>query len=283
MSQPRLAVLASRIRVEEKLIFEALDRRRIPYAHVDDRALAFTLGGLIPRYEAALHRSIAQTRGLYAVRMLEAAGTRVVNSSHVIETCGDKALTSLALARAGVPIPKTAVALTPAAALVTIEAIGYPVVLKPLTGSWGRLLARVNDRDAAEAILEHRAVLGTAAHEIVYVQEYVDKPGRDIRAIVIGGDVIAAMYRRSSHWITNTARGGEPVACPVTEEIADLSRRASQAVGGGAVAVDLLERPDGDLVVNEVNHTMEFHGIVAATGVDVAGRLAEFAWQVARA
>lgn len=278
----RLAVLASRIRIEEKLILAALERRSIPYERLDERALTFTLGDSAPSYSAVLNRSISHTRGLYAVRMLEAAGLRAVNPGHVIDVCGDKLLTSLALARAGVPTPRTAVALSPAAALPAIEAMGYPVVLKPLSGSWGRLLAKVNDADAAEALLEHREFMRTPQHGIIYIQEYIDKRGRDIRTIVIGDDVVAAMYRHSSHWVTNTARNGEPRPCPLSRELVDLSMRAAQAVGGGALSIDIFERSDGSLVVNEANHTMEFHGIMTVTETDIAGCLVDYVQKAAR-
>jgi [lysine-biosynthesis-protein LysW]--L-2-aminoadipate ligase len=174
------------------------------------------------------------------------------------------------------------VAFTPEMALEAIEELGYPVVLKPLFGSWGRLMARVNDRDAAEAILEHKTTLGGYVHDVFYLQAYIDKPGRDVRTLVVGDKVVYAVYRRSPHWITNTARGGETVSCPLQPEIVTLSLRAAQAVGGGIVAVDLLETVDGRLLVNEVNHTPEFHGAMQATDADVAGRMVDYVLKVAR-
>ena len=154
-------------------------------------------------------------------------------------------------------------------------------MLKPLVGSWGRLISRVNDRDSAESILEHKDVLGTYMHSIYYVQEYVRKPGRDIRAFVVGDETIAAIYRASEHWITNTARGGLASNCPVTPELGELCVRAARAVGGGVVAVDLLESADG-LLVNEVNYTMEFRNSIDTTGVDIPARVVEYVLEVAR-
>jgi [lysine-biosynthesis-protein LysW]--L-2-aminoadipate ligase len=174
------------------------------------------------------------------------------------------------------------VAFTPEAALEAIEEMRYPVVLKPMHGSWGRLLARVNDRDAAEAILEHKTTLGGYAHSVFYIQEHVDKPGRDIRTMVTGDEVIYAVYRKSAHWITNTARGGEPLPCPLTHEIADLSIKAAQAVGGGIVSVDLLETAGGQLLVNEVNHTPEFHGAMQATDADITRKMVDYVLKIAK-
>jgi [lysine-biosynthesis-protein LysW]--L-2-aminoadipate ligase len=167
-----------------------------------------------------------------------------------------------------------------------MEDLGYPVVIKPLAGSWGRLLARVNDRDAAEAILEHKTTLGGHHHSVAYIQDYVDKPGRDIRTLVVGSRVVYAVYRHSAHWITNTARGGETQPCPISSEIADLSVAAAQAVGvgpgqPGIVAVDLLETAHGHLLINEVNHTPEFHGAMQATETDVAGAIVDYVMKVA--
>ena len=192
-----------------------------------------------------------------------------------MSTCGDKVLTSAALQAAGVPIPRTVMALSVESALEAIEEMRYPVVLNPPLGSWGRLLAKLNDRETAEALLEHKATLGGYAHGVFYIQEYVDKPGRDIRTMVIGDRVAYAVYRQSEHWITNTARGGEAQPCPMSAEIVDLSLAAARAVGGGIVAVDLMETAGGQLLVNEVNHTPEFHGAAQATETDIAGQIVE--------
>ena len=167
-------------------------------------------------------------------------------------------------------------------ALELIEAIGYPVVLKPTVGSWGRMVSKLNDRDAAEAVIEHKEVLGGPQHGIFYVQELIDKPGRDIRAFVIGGKCIGAIYRTSPHWITNTARGAKASNCPVTPEIGALAVRAAAAVLGQIVAIDLMEDPRttnewGGLLVIEVNHTMEFKNSVSTTGVNIPRLMGEYA------
>ena len=181
-----------------------------------------------------LERSVSAARGIYALRILEARGYRTVNRYATAATCWDKLMTTAALAEAGVPQPRINVAFTPESALAAIEQFGYPVVLKPVVGSWGRLLSKINDRDAAETVLEHKDVLGSYQHSIYYIQEYIQKPGRDIRAFVIGDQTICAIYRASEHWITNTARGGQASNCPVTPELHDICQRSARAVGGGA-------------------------------------------------
>ncbi len=280
----RIGVLFSRVRVEEKWIFAALEQRGIDYDRLDDRLIYFDLDNPGPwtQYDAVLERSISFARGLYALRVLNAWGVPTVNTAAVAETCGDKLATSAALARAGVPQPRTVAAYTVESALDAIEKMGYPVVIKPVVGSWGRLLAKINDRDAAEAILEHKTTLGSYQHSIFYIQEYIAKPGRDIRAFVVGDQTICAIYRKSEHWITNTARGGQGEVCPVTSELADICGRAAQALGGGVLAVDVIEDPERGLLVNEVNHTMEFHTTVPTTGVDIPGMIVEHLLAVAR-
>lgn len=278
----RIGVLCSRIRVEEKLILAAMDARSVNYERIDPRRLALDLtGGTLGHYDIVLSRCLSNSRAFYLSRWLEHIGTPVVNSHHVIATCGDKLLSSVAFSNAGLPLPRTKVAFTPEATLKAIESIGYPVVLKPLRGSRGRLLARVSDRDAAEALLEHKKTLGGYQHSVFYVQQHIDKPGRDIRAFVIGDTTVAAIYRQSSHWITNTARGGRALKCEVTSEIDELSVAAAQAVGGGIIAVDLLEDRDGRLLVNEANHTPEFRNSIETTGVDIPGKMVDHVLQVA--
>ena len=187
----------------------------------------------------------------------------------------------MALVNHHVPTPKARIAFTVESALQAIEDLGYPVVLKPNIGSWGRLIARVNDRQAAEAILEHKEILGSFHHSIFYIQEYVEKPNRDIRSFVIDGETICAIYRYSEHWKTNTALGGKAVNCPVDAEVRDLSERAAEAVGGGVLAIDLMETSDG-MTVNEVNYTMEFRNSSAPTGVDIPERIVDYLIKVAK-
>jgi [lysine-biosynthesis-protein LysW]--L-2-aminoadipate ligase len=280
----RIGVLYSRVRVEEKWIFASLERRGLDYERLDDRVVHFDLDNPEPwhQYDAILERSISYTNGLYACRIFNSWNIPTINTAAVAEACGDKLITTTLLAKSGVPQPHSRVAFTPESALETIEAMGYPVVLKPVIGSWGRLLAKVNDRDTAEAILEHKAVLGSVQHSVFYIQEYIKKPGRDIRAVVVGDKVITAIYRKSAHWITNTARGGEGELCPVTPELEELSLKAARAVGGGVLAVDVIEDPERGMLVNEVNHTMEFHTVQPLSGIDIADTIVGYAVNVAQ-
>jgi [lysine-biosynthesis-protein LysW]--L-2-aminoadipate ligase len=256
------------VRQDEKLLLAEFGRRKVDLVMLDDRKLTFTVGEDFRHVDVVLERCINHSRALHALILFEASGIPCINSAHVATVCGDKLQTAVALERHGVPQPQVRIAFTEESALAAIETLGYPVVLKPAVGSWGRLLSKVNDRDAAESILEHKTVLGSYHHSIFFIQKYVEKRGRDIRSFVVGDRCIAAIYRTSDHWITNTARGGVASPCPVTDEIGDLSVGAAHAVGGGIVAIDLFETDSG-LLVNEVNYTMEFKNSIAPSGVDI--------------
>jgi [lysine-biosynthesis-protein LysW]---L-2-aminoadipate ligase len=275
----RVGILCSRVRVEEKLLLVAFETAGVAVERIDERTLAVPVDTFRPDLDVLLMRSVSTSAGLVATELFESAGVRVVNDWATAATCSDKIRTTLALERAGVPQPRTEIALSVEAGLDALERIGYPAVLKPAVGSWGRLLARVNDRDAAEALLEHKEVLGGPGHQLFYVQEHVAKPGRDIRAFVVGEAVICAIYRASPHWITNTARGGSASNCPVTDALREVCLRAARAVSGGrggVLAIDVMEHPERGLVVGEVNHTMEFRNSIATTGVDIPGRIVRY-------
>jgi len=281
----RIGVLHARVRHEEKLLIAELERRGVDLQRFHIEATPFSLdaGGApeaIQELDVLVERCISHSRALAAIRVIEGWGIPCVNPWRVAEVCGDKMATNLALSGAGVPVPRARVAFTPESALEAIEELGYPAILKPAVGSCGRLLARVNDREAGEAILEHKATLGTYHHSIFYVQEHVEKPGRDLRAFVAGDQVLAAIARHSDHWITNTAKGSRVEGHPVTDELREVSLAAARAVGGGLLAVDLLESPQG-LVVCEVNYTMEFKNSIEPTGVDLPARVVDYILEVA--
>jgi len=271
----KVGFLHSLIRKDEKLLVSEFNKRKnVELVMLDDRKLVFDLEDR-PDVDIVLERCINHSRAMHGLRLMESVGIPCINTSEVARICGDKILTSLALKEAGVAQPELRIAFTEESALDAIEALGYPVVLKPAVGSWGRLLSKVNDREAAESILEHKAILGSYHHSIFYIQKYVEKRGRDIRSFVVGDECIAAIYRTSKHWITNTALGGVATGCPVDEPLAEICLQAAKAVGGGIVAVDLFETPAG-LLVNEVNYTMEFKNSIDTTGVNIPAKIVDF-------
>ncbi|RME62230.1 MAG: lysine biosynthesis protein LysX [Candidatus Dadabacteria bacterium] len=272
----KIGFLHSLLRKDEKLLLKELYQKGgVEIVMIDDRKVVFNLERAPLEVDIVLERCINHSRALHALRLFELSGIQCINSYETATICGDKLLTTVALKEASVPQPPVRVAFTEESALQACEELGYPVVFKPAVGSWGRLIAKINDKDAAEAVLEHKTILGSYHHSVFYIQKYIEKPGRDIRSFVVGDRCIAAIYRTSSHWKTNTALGGKVANCPVTNEIAELSLMAARAVKGDIVAIDIFETPDG-LLVNEVNYTMEFKNSIAPTGVNIAGEIADF-------
>lgn len=277
----RVGFLYSRLRVEEKLLLKEFDARpEIEVVRINDGKQYFDISKLPADVDVVLERSISNSRGLYVSRIFESHGIPVLNPSAVAEKCGDKYITSQILEQKNIPTPRVLMAFDSDAALSATDAMGYPCVLKPVVGSWGRLLARVESHEMAEAVIEHKASLGVS-HKVFYVQEYINKPGRDIRAFVIGEEPIAAIYRSSENWITNTARGGVATNCPLTPELDEICRQTARAMGGGLLAIDLFEAKEG-FTVNEVNHTMEFRNSIETTGVDIPARMVDFVIKEAR-
>lgn len=290
----RLGVLLSYLRQEEKLILAAARARGLEVVTLFDRELLLDLSapdgrGLIrasgsdrvpAEVDVVLDRCVVHSRAGYTLSVLERWGIPTLNSAAAVRLCDDKAHNSLALEAAGVPTPRTFLAYSIESGLHACEMVGYPAVLKPLTGSWGRLLAKVNGPEQARTVLEQKLALGSFHHSILYVQEFIPKPDRDIRAYVIGDKVLAASYRTAQHWVTNAARGAVSVPCPITPAIEEMALRACHAVGARLAGVDLIESDDG-LKIVEVNTGGEFRGLMTTTDVDIAAEIVEEAMRLA--
>lgn len=283
-SSQLVAVLASRVRAEEKRLFEALDARGARWEQLDARRQWSTTTDPRPPWRAVLNREIGYVRAVCAARSLEALGVPVLNRATTTDTCGDKWRTALSLQEAGLPHPRTAVALTPEAAIDALAEVGYPAVLKPLVGSWGRLVSLLPDAAVAATVLEHVAALPSPQAHLVCVQELVGTQvgeggatSRDLRAVVVGGELLGVTERRAGGWRSNVARGATPVTVDATEELAKLALAAAEAVDADLAGVDLIEDGDGRLLVLEVNAGLEFAGFQAALGdrVDVAARIVD--------
>jgi len=271
----RVGFLYTRLRIEEKYLLEELEHRpEVEVLQIPDGGDFFDITQKPADVDVLFERSISYSRGLYISRIFEAYGIPVVNSALVAERCGDKYVTSQLLMQNKIPTPRVVMAFDTESAIRAVEEVGYPCVLKPVIGSWGRLLAKVENHQAAESIIEHKASLGVN-HQVFYVQEYIDKPDRDIRAFVIGDKLICAIYRSTDNWITNTARGGVAKNCPITDQMADLCQRAARAVGGGMLALDLFETDDG-FTINEINHTMEFRNSITTTAVNIPQKMVDY-------
>ncbi|HET7034305.1 MAG TPA: lysine biosynthesis protein LysX [Thermomicrobiaceae bacterium] len=283
---PRIGVLMSHVRAEEKQLLAAFAKRGAEPVRLLDRHLAFELTApdqpQLGPLDIVLDRAMAHGRAAVALQCFDALGVRCINSSTASGIADDKVATTLTLSLAGVPNIRTYAAFDVESALrVLDERVGYPAVIKPITGSWGRLLAKVNTPEAARAVLEHKKALGSFHHGVFYIQEYVEKPGRDLRIFVIDGQVIAGSYRTAEHWVTNVARGAVSRPCPITPEIEELAVRATGALGLELAGVDLVESPDG-LQVIEVNTGVEFKGLIRTTDIDIPGVIADYVVRSAR-
>lgn len=272
----RLGLFHSTIRAEEKLLIKSAQELGLEVKLYDIRKLCLDPDSFEVDFDIALERSVSTTKGRHIVRFLEGLNVSVFNSSSVATICEDKFLTAMVLHQAGVRQPRFALVFDEQRAKEVINDWGgYPVVTKPTIGSWGRLISKINDEDALEAVIDHKMVLGSPEQKAFFIQQFIEKPGRDIRAFVIGGKVIAAIYRDSSHWITNTARGGRASNCPITDELQGICQKSSKAVGGGILAMDLFESDQG-LIINEINHTMEFRNSEQPTGVSISTEIINY-------
>lgn len=271
---PSLTILYDNIRWEEKALFEAAKKKGTNVTMLDCKALSLNLedgrDDDTMSNSTVIQRCVSYFRSVHSTSMLEGLGYRVINSFETSNICGNKLFAHVILRKNGVKTPKAITAFSAESALSAIEKIGYPVVIKPTVGSWGRLIGLLRDRDAAEAVIESREYM-FPLYRIYFFEEFVKRPPRDIRAIVIGNRVAAAIYRYSGHeeWKTNMALGGRAEPCPVTNELEDLCLKASDAVQGEIVGVDLMESDEVGLMVHEVNSTTEFKNTVRVTGVDI--------------
>jgi [lysine-biosynthesis-protein LysW]--L-2-aminoadipate ligase len=276
-----LTILYDNIRWEEKALFEAAKKRGINVTMLDCKTLSLKLEGRndddILSNGTVIQRCVSYFRSIHSTSMLEGLGYRVINSFETSNICGNKLFAHVTLRKSGVKTPKAITAFSAESALTAIEEIGYPVVIKPTVGSWGRLIGLLRDRDAAEAVIESREYM-FPLYRIYFFEEFVKRPPRDIRAIVIGNRVAAAIYRYSGHeeWKTNMALGGKAEPCAVTKELEDLCLKASDAVQGEIVGVDLMESDELGLMVHEVNSTTEFKNTVRVTGVDIPTLAVEY-------
>lgn len=271
-----LRILFTRLRLEEKLLLEAAKRENIPCELQNVTDVYYGGADFCSPEDVVLARCVSHNQNESVALMLESRGVRVVNPSSVMTLCGNKLSTSVALGAAGIAQPRFRVAFTPEAAMAASKELGFPVVYKPVSGSWGRLLAKANDEEAAEAVLEHKSMLG-AVHNIFYIQEYIEKGGFDVRAFVVNGEPVCAINRVSSHWITNTARGGKASNFPLNDEVKEVLRSVARHIGGEFLAVDLFNRK-GEWLVNEVNDGGEFRNSIEPTGVDIPAEVVRAAW-----
>ena len=277
----KICIVFDRLRTEEKLLQKKAEELGYETSMIDAKITSFDTNSKREDYEfgdVVLERCISYYRGLHFTACLEFLDIPVINKFDVANTCGNKMITSMLLKKKNIPTPKTYFSFTAETALENFEKIGYPLVIKPIIGSWGRSVMPVKDKDTAEAVIENRQVTDGPQDRIYYLQEMIDRPPRDIRVITVGDQAISAMYRKSSGGFkTNIALGADPELCEITKEIEDLCEKTSKAVGGGILGIDLMEDKEKGLVVHEVNNTVEFKGLVKVSKKNIPQAMIDYA------
>jgi len=279
---PEICVIYDKVRFEEKILYEKALKKGYQAKIVDAKTVIVNTDSKIEELnlgDTVLQRSVSHYRGLYLTACLESLGINVINSFKVGETCGNKLMTSLRLSKFNVPTPKTYFAFSAESAMEVINSKGYPLVLKPIVGSWGRGVFPLKDEEMANMVIELREDNDSPLSRIFYIQEMINRPPRDLRCIVVGDIVAAAIYRYSAdkEWRTNVSRGGKAEVAPITKELEDIALKAAEAVGGGVLGVDIMEDRDKGLVVHEVNNTVEFRGAASVSDSDIAGTIIDYA------
>jgi [lysine-biosynthesis-protein LysW]--L-2-aminoadipate ligase len=273
----KITVLYDTIRPEEKALTEAAAKKGIDLQMVDCKNLILDVDKKT-EYSTVLQRCVSYYRNLHSTAALEGMGANVINSLYCGVYAGNKLFTHMLLRNAGIPTPYVTVAFSKESALAALDSLGYPRVIKPTVGSWGRMVSKLNNKESAEGIIEEREKM-YPIYQVHYLEEFVQRPPRDIRAIVIGDSVVGAIYRNSTeeNWKTNTHLGGTAEVCKVTKELEDMCIRAKNTVKGQIVGVDLMESNERGLMVHEINNTTEYRNVARVTGVDIAAKILEYA------
>jgi len=273
----KITVLYDTIRLEEKLLIKAAERHDINIEMVDCKQLFVDLNKNTQEFETVLQRCVSYYRNIHSTATLEGLGARVINCLNTGLLAGNKLFTHMLLQKAGIPTPEATIAFSKEAAMESLEKSGYPKIIKPTVGSWGRMVSKLNDRDSAEGIIESRESMHPS-YQMYFLEEFVQRPPRDIRAIVIGDNVSAAIYRNTDgvNWKTNTHLGGSAETCEVSNELEDICIKAKNTVQGEIVGVDLMESNDKGLVVHEINNTTEFRNVVKVTGIDIPTQMLDY-------
>ena len=277
-----ITALYDTIRLEEKLLIESAKKNDINLEMVDCKKLFVDLNDNKNFDGPVLQRCVSYYRNLHSTAAIEGQGTKVVNCLNTGIFAGNKLFTHMLLQKAGVPTPDATVAFSKDSALEALDKNGFPKIIKPTVGSWGRMVSKINDMDSAEGIIDGREAM-YPIHQVHFLEEFVERPPRDIRVIVIGDNVAAGIYRNSGdgNWKTNTHLGGSAETCEITNEIEDICIKAKDAVYGDIVGIDLMESNEKGMVVHEINNTTEFRNVVRVKGVDIPKLMLEYVKELA--
>jgi [lysine-biosynthesis-protein LysW]--L-2-aminoadipate ligase len=274
-----LIVLFDNDRRHQKSILETAQKKNINLKAIDCKKLILFLNHQNSEFnnKIILQRSVSYFKSLHSTAALEGLGAIMINSLFTSIMCGNKLFSHMALQKQGISTPNAFCSFSTSSAIEGVNQFGYPVVIKPTVGSWGRLIGLLNDEEAVKTVLEDREHMFPLYH-VNYFEEFVKRPPRDIRAIVIGDQVVAAIYRYSgtNEWKTNMALGGRAEVCPITKELEEICLISAKIFKGDIVGVDLMESKDHGLIVHEVNNTTEFKNTVRVTGIDIPSLIIDY-------
>ena len=282
----KVCIVFDRLRAEEKMLQKEASElghdalmldAKITQINTDSKKEDYNFGDVV------LERCVSYFRGLHFTASLEFMDIPVLNKFEVANICGNKMFMTLLLKKNNIPTPKTYFSFSSESAAENLEKVGFPLVIKPVIGSWGRGVMPLKDKDTMEAVFEIRDITDSPHDRIYYLQELIKRPPRDIRVITVGDEPIAAMYRKSSGGFkTNIALGADPELCEITKEMEDMAVKASKAMGGGILGIDMMEDDERGLVVHEVNNTVEFKGLAKVAERNIPKEMVEFALNYVR-
>ncbi|HXT84331.1 MAG TPA: lysine biosynthesis protein LysX [Verrucomicrobiae bacterium] len=281
----KLGIFFDKLRFEERSLYETAIKNGIETNLIDSKSVILNTDNIVSNDldygDIILQRSISHFRGQLLTSCLELLGYKVINNSKIGEICGNKLLTSMILKKNNIPTPKSFFSFSSDSALEILndqDIEKNPLVFKPIIGSWGRGVFPVRNKEIGKIIIEMRQESTSPFSNIYYFQELIRRPPRDIRCIVIGDEVVAAIYRYASddEWRTNVSRGGKAEMIKITSELEGVAIKAAKAVGTGILGIDLMEDDKYGLLVHEINNTVEFRGASSATGMNIAQKIIDY-------
>jgi [lysine-biosynthesis-protein LysW]--L-2-aminoadipate ligase/ribosomal protein S6--L-glutamate ligase len=258
---------------EEKQVIRQLQADNIKLNLINAKDHPLNLTGKLDMEGPAVIRCMSARRSLYYSYILESHGIKTINSFKTFNIAGNKAFTTSFLYKNGINTPDTVIAFSRDSAIQASEDMGYPVVFKPATGSWGRMISLIKDSNMAETVFSMNDMV---AENSYYIQKFVERPPRDVRVIMVGGKISASIYRYSGDgWKTNLYLGGKVEKAVLGKEETEIIMKVSDLFGPGIIGIDAMESENG-FTVHEVNSRVEFKGASRVYGDAITKDIAEY-------
>ncbi|KPV47190.1 MULTISPECIES: RimK family alpha-L-glutamate ligase [Acidiplasma] len=270
-----ISIIYDYINWEEKQIIKKLQEENIEYNIINAKDEPLNITGKNSKIgDVAFIRCVSHRRSLYYSAILENQGIRTINSFNIFNITGNKIITSAYLYKNNIPTPESTVSFSKDAAIGVCNSYGYPVVFKPASGSWGRMVSLIKNDNMAETIFSMNDMVNESG--VYYIQRYVERPPRDIRAILINHDISAAVYRYSNDgWKTNLYLGGKVEKAALSDYDREIIIKASEIFDAGVIGIDAMESPDG-IKIHEINGRVEFKGASRVYGDKIINDVVNF-------